>query len=43
MTHKPGEMDISAQQKTFDGFITFATRFTIFLIVFVIFLALAGA
>ncbi|PIE10178.1 MAG: aa3-type cytochrome c oxidase subunit IV [Rhodobacterales bacterium] len=43
MAHKHGEMDIQAQQKTFDSFITFATRFSIFVILFLIFLALTGA
>lgn len=43
MAHKHGEMDTTAQQRTFDGFITFMTRFTIATIVFMIFLALAGA
>lgn len=43
MAHKHGEMDSTVQQKTFDAFITFSTRFTIFVIVFMIFLALAGA
>lgn len=42
MAHKHGEMDIDEQQKTFEGFVTFMTRFTIAVIVFMIFLALTG-
>ena len=41
--HKHGEMDITVQQKTFDGFMTWVTRSTIAIIVFLIFLALVGA
>ena len=40
--HKHGEMDITVQEKTFDGFMTFVTRTTIGIIVFLIFLALVG-
>lgn len=43
MAHKHGEMDTTEQQKTFDSFISFSARFTIAVIVFMIFLALAGA
>ena len=41
--HKHGEMDCSAQEKTFAGFITFTTRSVIAIIIFLIFLALVGA
>lgn len=40
--HKHGEMDITVQQKTFDGFVTFTTRAVIGIVVFLIFLALVG-
>ncbi|MDF1872814.1 aa3-type cytochrome c oxidase subunit IV [Vannielia sp.] len=40
--HKHGEMDCSEQQKTFDGFISFVTKSTIGIIVFLIFLALVN-
>lgn len=43
MAHKHGEMDIEDQQKTFEGFMTFISRFTMAIIVFMIFLALSGA
>lgn len=38
--HKHGEMDISVQQKTFDGFIGFATKTTIVIVVALVLLAL---
>ncbi len=41
--HKHGDMDISVQEKTFDGFITLVTRTAIGIIVFLIFLAIVGA
>ncbi|WIV50561.1 aa3-type cytochrome c oxidase subunit IV [Marivivens sp. LCG002] len=41
--HKHGEMDTTAQQKTYDGFITFTTRAVIAILVFLVFLALVGA
>jgi len=41
--HKHGEMDITAQEKTFDSFIWFVSRGTIAIIVFLIFLALVNA
>ncbi|WP_394154642.1 aa3-type cytochrome c oxidase subunit IV [Loktanella salsilacus] len=41
--HKHGEMDITAQEKTYDSFIWFVSRGTIAIIVFLIFLALVGA
>lgn len=40
--YKHGSMDITEQQKTFDGFVTFATRSVIAIIVFLLFLALIG-
>lgn len=40
--HKHGEMDISTQEKTFDGFITFVTRSVIAIVVVLILLALIG-
>ena len=41
--HKHGEMDITTQEKTFDGFMWFVSRGTIAIIVFLIFLALVNA
>lgn len=41
--HKHGAMDITEQQKTFDGFVTFTTRAIIAIVVFLFFLALIGA
>lgn len=38
--HKHGEMDITVQEKTFDGFIKMVTRGTIVIIVALILLAL---
>lgn len=40
--HKHGEMDISVQEKTFDGFMKFVTRGAIICIVILIFLALVN-
>ncbi|MCE5974674.1 aa3-type cytochrome c oxidase subunit IV [Sinirhodobacter sp. WL0062] len=40
--HKPGTMDIRAQEKTFTGFIKFTTYSAVAIIVFLVFLALAG-
>lgn len=37
--HKHGDMDISAQQKTFDGFMTMTKNATIAIIVLLVFLA----
>ncbi len=37
--YKRGEMDISTQTATFDGFISFVTKFVIACIVLVLFLA----
>lgn len=41
--HKHGEMDITTQEKTFAGFVTFTTRSVIAIIVVLILLALVGA
>jgi hypothetical protein len=40
--HKPGSMDISAQEKTFESFIYIATRTVFGIIVFLVFLALVN-
>lgn len=37
---EPGKMDITTQEKTFEGFIRFSTNTTIGIIVFLIFLFL---
>lgn len=41
--HKPGSMDIRAQEKTFDGFIRLSTWGAIISIVVLIVMALANA
>ena len=41
--HQHGKMDITVQEKTFDGFMKWVTRTTIGIIIFLIFLALVGA
>lgn len=41
--HKHGSMDITQQEKTFNGFITFTVRFVMVIIVVVILLAILGA
>ncbi len=38
--YKHGEMDITAQEKTFEGFMSMTTKAAIGIIVFLIFLAL---
>ncbi|OIQ30167.1 MAG: cytochrome C oxidase subunit IV [Alphaproteobacteria bacterium MedPE-SWcel] len=38
--HKHGTMDITVQEQTFGSFMTFVSRFCIFLLVFVVFLAI---
>ncbi|MQQ08746.1 aa3-type cytochrome c oxidase subunit IV [Epibacterium sp. SM1979] len=38
--HEHGTMDITVQEQTYTGFITFVTRFCMALVVFVIFLAI---
>lgn len=40
--HKHGEMDIAGHQKTFDGFMRFATNFAIAALVFLILLAMVN-
>ena len=40
--HKHGTMDVTEQEKTFEGFMRFAARVAIFVIVFLIFLALVN-
>jgi hypothetical protein len=40
--YKPGEMDISAHEKTFDGFVKMASRVAIGSIVLLIFIALVN-
>ncbi|SFE83537.1 aa3-type cytochrome c oxidase subunit IV [Roseivivax sediminis] len=41
--HKHGEMDITTQKKTFDGFVTFTVRSVVVIAVLVVLLALVGA
>lgn len=41
--HKHGEMDISVQEATFDGFVKMTQRATIAIIAILIFMALVGA
>jgi fumarate reductase subunit C len=41
--HKHGTMNIHAQEKTFNGFISFVTKSVIVILVVVVFLALVGA
>ncbi len=38
--HKHGEMDITTQEKTFEGFMNFTTKFVIFLIVLLVLMAM---
>ena len=38
--HKHGEMDISVQEKTFDGFVNFTIKTVIVILALVIFLAI---
>lgn len=40
--HKHGEMDISTQEKTFEGFVSFTTYTVVGILVFLVFLALVG-
>lgn len=40
--HKHGSMDITVQEKTFNGFMTLVSRAAIAIIVFLIFLALVN-
>lgn len=41
--YKHGEMDISVQEKTFDGFVQFTIRSVVVIIVVLILLAIFGA
>lgn len=41
--HKHGDMDITTQEKTFEGFVTFTIRTVIVIIVALILLALINA
>lgn len=41
--HKHGDMDITVQEKTFDGFVKFMTRSTIVIIALLLFIALVNA
>lgn len=41
--HKPGEMNIKEQEKTFAGFVSLSTKAVIVIFVLLIFLALVGA
>ena len=41
--HEHGTMNINAQEKTFDGFISFVTKSVIVILIAVVFLALVGA
>jgi hypothetical protein len=38
--HKHGEMDISVQEKTFDGFMKYVTRSVVVILVFLVLLAM---
>jgi hypothetical protein len=40
--HKNGEMDISVQEKTFDGFLSMTTKASVGIILLLIFLALVA-
>ena len=40
--YQHGSMSTRSQQKTYEGFIKFATRFTIATVIFFIFLAIVG-
>lgn len=40
--HKHGEMDISTQEKTFDGFISMVTKTSIVIVVALVLLALVN-
>ena len=41
--HEPGTMNIEVQEKTFDGFMKFATRAAIVIVIALILLALINA
>lgn len=40
--HKHGEMDISVQEKTFEGFMKASTRVVVGVLVFLVFLAIVN-
>ncbi|SIO21656.1 aa3-type cytochrome c oxidase subunit IV [Vannielia litorea] len=40
--HKQGEMDISVQESTFNGFMSFVTKSVVVILVFLVFLALVN-
>ncbi|WP_296422635.1 aa3-type cytochrome c oxidase subunit IV [Yoonia sp.] len=40
--YKPGEMDITTQEKTFNGFVSMVTKATVIIIVSLILLALVN-
>ena len=40
--HKHGEMDITVQEETFEGFIRFTVNTVVGILVFLVFLALIG-
>ncbi len=41
--HEPGSMNITVQEKTFDGFVRMVSRAVILILAILIFLALANA
>ncbi len=41
--HKPGSMNITVQEKTFEGFVRMVTRAVILIFAILIFMALANA
>lgn len=41
--HAPGSMDITVQEKTFDGFMRMVTRASIVILIALVFLALVNA
>jgi hypothetical protein len=40
--HKPGSMDVTTQEKTFNGFVSMVTRAVVLIFAFLIFLALVN-
>ncbi|MFN3664079.1 aa3-type cytochrome c oxidase subunit IV [Yoonia sp.] len=41
--HEPGKMDITEQEKTFNGFVSLSIKAVVIIVVLLIFLALVGA
>lgn len=41
--HKPGSMDITTQEKTFEGFVRMSIRSVIVILVLLVFMALVNA